>query len=188
MATLIAAAMSSLDSDLNAMAAVVVSDLYQRLRPQSSDRRCLFVGKSAVVLLGIASVLLALQWTRIEDESFVEFMITMAMIVTGGILGLFALGILFRWTTARGAYLGIFACLVFILWATVTTIKLPGTEVPVVDLGPYNYTLSPLLIGVLGHVVLVLVGMAASVFLGGPTPDTAGLTLGDAIASQSKSD
>jgi len=188
LATLIAAAMSSLDSDLNAMAAVVVSDFYQRLRPQSSDRRCLFVGKSAVVLLGIASVLLALQWTRIEDESFVEFMVTMAMIVTGGILGLFALGILFRWTTARGAYLGILACLAFLLWATVTTIKLPDTEVPVVDLGAYNYTLSPLLIGVLGHVVLVLVGLAASVLLGGPKPDTAGLTLSDAIASQSRSD
>ena len=187
LAALIAAAMSSLDSDLSAMATVAVSDFYQRLRPQSSDLRRLFVGKCAVVLLGVVSILLALQWTRIKDESLVEFMVTMAMIATGGILGLFALGFLFRWTTARGAYVGILACLVWTLWATLTTKGLPGTEGRVVDL-PYNYALSPFMIGVLGHVVLVLVGMVASVLLGGPRPETAGLTLSDAIASQSRSE
>ena len=181
LAALIAAAMSSLDSDLNAMATVVVSDFYDRLRPQASDRRRLFIGKIAVVLLGIASIVMALQWSKVEDASFVEFMITVAMIVTGGMLGLFALGMLFRWTTTRGAYAGIVACILFTLWATLTTITLPWTTSAVLDLGPYNYMLSPFLIGVLGHVVLVLVGMAGSVCLGGPKKDTTRLTIYDAI-------
>ncbi|MCH2213395.1 MAG: hypothetical protein MK110_19005 [Fuerstiella sp.] len=133
LAAWIAAAMSSLDSDLNPAAQVVVSDFYGRLRPQVSDRHRLFTGKLSVILLGVASVVLALQWTQLEDPSLVEFMITMAMIVTGGILGLFAPGILFPWTTARGAYLGIRACSIFTLWATLTTITLPGKDLPVFD-------------------------------------------------------
>jgi SSS family solute:Na+ symporter len=188
LAALIAAAMSSLDSDLNAMASIAVSDFYGRFRPQASDRRRLFIGKIAVVLFGVASILLALQWTRIEDPSFVEFMMTMAMIVTGGILGLFALGMLFRWTTARGAHMGILACLLFTLWATLTTMTLPGTEVPVVDMGRFNYSLSPFLIGVLGHVILVLVGLAVSALQRGAPPETTGLTLMDAIKRRSNTD
>ncbi len=188
LAALIAAAMSSLDSDLNAMASVAVSDFYERFCPQAFDSQRLLVGKGCVVLFGAASIVLALQWTQIEDPSLVEFMMTMSMIVTGGILGLFALGMLFRWTTARGAYLGILACLLFTLWATLTTIRLPGTEVPVVNLERFNYSLSPFLIGVLGHVILVVVGLVASAFKKGPAPDTTGLTLSDVIASRRRSD
>ena len=112
--------------------------------------------------LGVASILLALQWTRIADASLVEFSITMGMIVTGGILGLFALGMLFRWTTARGAYAGILACIALTGWAKLTQLKLPSSEVPVLNLGALNYTLSPLLIGVFGHLLLVLVGLLVS--------------------------
>ena len=164
LATLIAAAMSSLDSDLNALATVVVNDFYTRLRPKSTDRQQLRVGRCSVVVLGVVSILLALQWTRISNASLIEFAVTMAMLVTGGILGLFALGIVSPGTSARGAYAGIVACLLFTGWATLTQVSLPGSNVPVMDLGAFNYTLSPLLIGVFGHVLLLLVGMIASVF------------------------
>lgn len=188
LAALVAAAMSSLDSDLNAMATVAVSDFYGRWRPDAADRNRLFVGKSCVVLFGVVSILLALRWTQIEDPSLVEFMMTMAMIVTGGLLGLFALGMLFHWTTARGAYAGILSCLLFTVWATLTTIRLPGEAGPIVDLGRFNYSLSPFLIGVLGHVLLVIVGLIASALAGGTRAASNGLTLRDAIASRRKSD
>ena len=181
LAALIAAAMSSLDSDLNAMATVVVGDFHERIDPQASDRRRLFVGKCAVVVTGVASILLALQWTRLGNPSLVETMMTMAMIVTGGLLGLFALGMLFRWTTARGAYAGIASCLLFTAWATLT-----NNDSQVLDLGRFNYSLSPFLIGVLGHLVLVGVGLAGSVLLGGTRQDTTGLTIMDAIATRAK--
>ena len=54
LAALIAAAMSSLDSDLNAMATVAVSDFGQHLWPETSDRGSLLVGRFVVVLFGIA--------------------------------------------------------------------------------------------------------------------------------------
>ena len=165
LAALIAAAMSSLDSDLNALATVVVNDFFGRLRPRASDSRRLLAGRISVVGLGAASILLALQWTRIDSASLVEFSLTMTMIFTGGILGLFALGMLFRWTLARGAYLGILACLLFTGWATLTRLRLPGSAEPILDLGSFNCTLSLWLTGVLGHLVLVAVAMAASLIL-----------------------
>ena len=105
------------------------------------------------------------QWTRIGNASLVEFSLTMTMIFTGGILGLFALGMLFRWTLAKGAYLGILACLLFTGWATLTRLRLPGSAEPILDLGSFNCTLSLWLTGVLGHFVLVSVAMAASLIL-----------------------
>ena len=172
LAALIAAAMSSLDSDLNSLATVVVNDFFGKLRPRASESLRLLVGRISVVGLGAASILLALQWTRIDSASLVEFSLTMTMIFTGGILGLFAVGMLFRWTLAGGAYLGILACLLFTAWATLTQVRLPGSAGPILDLGSLNCTLSLWLTGVLGHLVLVSVAMAASLILrrsgGGP--------------------
>ncbi len=165
LAALIAAAMSSLDSDLNSLATVVVNDFFGKLRPRASESLRLLAGRISVVGLGAASILLALQWTRIDSASLVEFSLTMTMIFTGGILGLFALGMLFRWTLARGAYLGILACLLFTAWATLTQVRLPGSTEPILDLGSFNCTLSLWLTGVLGHLVLVAVAMAASLIL-----------------------
>ncbi len=166
LAALIAAAMSSLDSDLNAMATVVVNDFFARIQPEASDQRQLWVGKCSVVVLGVASILLALQWTKISSPSLVEFFFAVSMIVTGGILALFALGMLFQWTTTTGAYAGIVACMLFTSWATLTHVELPSTGARILDLGSFNYTWSPVLIGVLGHLVLVTVGLSASRILG----------------------
>ena len=165
LAALIAAAMSSLDSDLNSLATVVVNDFFGKLRPRASERLRLLAGRISVVGLGAASILLALQWTRIDSASLVEFSLTMTMIFTGGILGLFALGMLFRWTLAGGAYLGILACLLFTAWATLTQVRLPGSAEPILDLGSFNCTLSLWLTGILGHLVLVAVAMGASLVL-----------------------
>lgn len=165
LAALIAAAMSSLDSDLNSLATVVVNDFFGKLRPRASDSQRLLVGRISVIGLGIASILLALQWTRIDNISLVEFSLTMSMIFTGGTLGLFALGMLWRWTLARGAYLGILACLLFTAWATLTQVKLPASTEPILDLGSFNCTLSLWLTSVLGHFVLVSVAMLASFIL-----------------------
>jgi len=178
LAALMAAAMSCLDSDLNSLATVVVNDFYARLWPDSSDRRRLLVGKVVVVLLGAASILLAQQWIGIE--AMIRLSFTLAGILTGGILGLFALGLLFRRTTARGAYAGILACTLFSSWATLTRLDLPPHNTPLIDLGTYNYKLSPYLIGIIGHVLLLLVGLLASALLGGPKPDVTSLTVWNA--------
>ncbi len=166
LAALVAAAMSSLDSDLNSVAAVVVQNFYRRFRPRSTDRQQLAVGRSSVVVVGLASILMAQQWIGIE--SFVEFGVGLASVFSGGMVGLFGLGVLFRRATATGAYAGIAACVLLTGWATLTRIRLPEMEAPFLNLGPYNYTWVPVLIGILANLALVGVGLAVSL-LGGST-------------------
>lgn len=164
-AALLAAAMSSLDSDLNSMATVIVDDFYGRLRPKSSDKQRLFVGRLAVTILGILSIVFSQLWIGIGTA--MEFAVQLFSIATAGMLGLFALGALSKRANAKGAFVGIVACALFTAWATLTSVKLPAIDHVLLDLGRFNYSWHPLLIGVLNHVILFVVGLAASAVFGG---------------------
>jgi SSS family solute:Na+ symporter len=145
-AALAAAAMSSLDSDLNSMATVIVDDYYARLRPGASDRQQLWVGRLAVALLGIFAIVFSLVWIGIGTA--MEFGVQLFSIATAGMLGLFALGALTKRANAKGALVGILACIAFTAWATFTSVRLPALDRVLLDLGPFNYGFNPYLIGV----------------------------------------
>ena len=92
-AALIAAAMSSLDSDLNCLSAVVVEDYYKRAKPDATDRQCLLIGKLTVVAAGVTSVLIAVALVTTEGTALsLAFLIT--SIISGGLAGLFFLAFL----------------------------------------------------------------------------------------------
>jgi SSS family solute:Na+ symporter len=177
LSALAAAAMSSLASDLNSLGTVIAEDFYGRLKQESTDRQQLVVGKITILLFGLASIILAQQWIGIQ--SFVETMATLLSIVTGGMLGLFILGLFFRRVTDRGAYAGILGCILFTVWATVTTDKIPHLERSLIDLGPFNYPIIPYTIGIFNQVIVVVVGLLGSLVLGGPKRNIAGLTIWD---------
>jgi len=160
-AALLAAAMSSLDSDLNSMATVIVDDYYARLRPKSSDQQRLWLGRVAVATLGVLAIVFSQLWIGIGTA--LEFGVQLFSIATAGMLGLFALGALTKRANAKGAMVGIAACIVFTAWATLTSIKIPALHDRVLlDLGPLNYGWHPFLIGVFNHVILFIVGWVAS--------------------------
>jgi SSS family solute:Na+ symporter len=161
-AALMAAAMSSLDSDLNSMATVIVDDYYARLRPHSTDRQRLWLGRMAVALLGIMAIVFSQLWIGIGTA--MEFGVQLFSIATAGMLGLFALGALTKRANARGALVGIVACVLFMAWATFTSVKLPALDRVLLDFGRFNYKLHPILIGVFSHVILFVVGFGASLF------------------------
>ncbi len=175
LSALAAAAMSSVASDLNSLGTVVVEDFYARLNIRSTDRQQLLVGKIMISVFGIASIVLAQQWIGVQ--AFVETMITLLSIVTGGMLGLFMLGLLFPSATARGAYVGIVAAVLFTIWGTLTTDKMPFFDKALIDLGSLNYPLIPFTIGIFNHLIVVLVGYGMSFVMGGPAPKVDGLTL-----------
>ena len=179
LAALLAASMSSIDSHLNAIALVVVNDFYVRLRPESKDKQRLLLGKTVVLFFGVSSIIMAQQWIGVK--SVIELSIIVGTMIPGGILGLFSLGFLFRWTTTRGAYIAIAITILFNSWAAFTRITLPGMETPLLDFGRFNYTLSPFVIGIFSHFVLMGAGMLASILAGGPRPDTKDLTFWDVL-------
>ena len=166
-AALLAAAMSSLDSDLNSMATVIVDDFYARFRPQSADAQRLWVGRMAVAVLGLLAILFSQLWIGLGTA--MEFGVQLFSIATAGMLGLFALGALTRRANAKGAMIGIGACILFTAWATLTSVKLPALDRILLDLGPLNYPLHPFLIGVFNHTILFTVGLGASILLGRKT-------------------
>jgi SSS family solute:Na+ symporter len=163
-AALLAAAMSSLDSDLNSLATVIVDDFYARFRPESDDRRRLRVGRIAVTILGVMAIVFSQLWIGIG--SAMQFAVDLFSIATAGMLGLFALGALTKTANAKGAMIGIVACVIFTAWATFTSVKLPALKGVLLDLGPLNYPLHPFLIGIFNHAILFIVGWTASLWVG----------------------
>jgi solute:Na+ symporter, SSS family len=159
-AALLAAAMSSLDSDLNSMATVIVEDFYSRFRPESSDVRRLFIGRLTVAILGVLAIVFSQLWIGIGTA--MEFAVQLFSIATAGMLGLFALGALTKRANAKGAFVGIIACVVFTAWATLTSVKLPAINHVLLDLGSFNFPWNPFLIGIINHAVLFVVGWFAS--------------------------
>jgi SSS family solute:Na+ symporter len=94
-----------------------------------------------------------------------ERVVTIASILSGGMLGLFFLGFLTTRATRGGCYAGIVACLLFTAWGTMTEPKNHFF-----DLG-FNFDMNPILIGLFGHAILFGVGYAWSIAFGGHRPD-----------------
>jgi len=90
------------------------------------------------------------------------------LVILLGIVVLFA-----RTPNARGALVGIAACVVFTAWATFTSVKLPALNRELIDLGPFNYRLHPFLIGIFNHIIVFVVGLAASLWFARNSASTA---------------
>jgi SSS family solute:Na+ symporter len=165
LAALIAAAMSSLDSDLNCLAAVGVEDYYRRFRPQATDKQCLNVGRWIVVVSGVFAIAVAMGYIAAEGKNALAVVFSLYAIFSGGIVGLFALAFLTRRANRQGLYIGIAACVLFTAYAVLTSQSFPlGGWTLDLDLGPWNYTHHGYMIGVYSHIVLFVVGYLASFF------------------------
>jgi len=170
---LVAAAISTLDADLNCLAAVAVEDYYARFKRQATDRSKLVVGKLVVVACGVASLLIASLYIRLGGEGVLGIVFNLYAIFSGGIVGLFLLGLLTRRANRQGVFVGIVACVIFTAWATLTSMQIPtaaGGKALVLDLGPYNFTHHTYMLGVYSHLILFGVGYVASLFFPAGNP------------------
>jgi SSS family solute:Na+ symporter len=165
-AAILAAAMSTVSSDLASVSTVVTTDYFANFLPNTSERARLLFGRCMVAVGGLFAAGSAILLIPEKGAAPVmERAIVIAAILSGGTLGLFCLGFLTRRATRRGAYVGMASCLVFTAWAVATE---PRQRM--LDLG-FNFEMNPILIGFLGHVVLFVTGYVASLALGGYRPD-----------------
>jgi len=177
-AAALAAAMSSLDSSINAVAAVGVTDIYRRLIvPGRDDRHYLRVAwlLSAVagaLMVGGAIVLLDAEKKTIQDTTMIVY-----GLIAGGLLGLYLLGFLTRRGNALAAWAGIAATTAFTLWTLVARLVpegLPGWLQLPFDM---YYT------SMIGNLLMFVIGYAAgTVFTGDAAwqAKIAGWTMGGA--------
>ncbi|MDT0677586.1 sodium:solute symporter [Autumnicola musiva] len=161
---LISAAISSLDSDLNCLSAVGVEDYYRRFKPHSTDADRVKMGKILVVLSGLIAIGIATIYVYTDDEGVLSIVFMLYAIFSGGLAGMFLLGLLVKRANKKGAYIGIITCILYTGYAilTSTTIGSGAEERLLLDLGSLNYTQHKYMLGVYSHLILFFVGWAAS--------------------------
>lgn len=158
LAAALAAGMSSLDSSINSISTVIVVDLYRRhFNKDKTDPHYLLVAKSVATVATIimtlgAYALITVNNTTLQDTAFV-----LTSIFTGGILGLFALGLLTTKGDVRSVWAGISCTLLFTIWCLLQQKGL----VPELLKMPFHlyYT------GLIGNVVMFALGYGLVLFL-----------------------
>ena len=168
---LLAAAISSLDSDLNCLAAVGVDDFYSKFRPEASDMKKLKAGKFFVVLSGIGAILVAISYVSAGNKGVLGIVFMLYAIFSGGIVGIFLLGIFVPRTNKEGINIGIAACVLFTAYALLSSTSIGSGENKslILDLGDLNFTQHKYMLGVYSHIILIFVGWLASYLF--PKPD-----------------
>jgi len=104
-----AAAMSSLDSSMNSVAAAVTTDFYRRFKRDASDRSCLRLARWVTVIIGVLGTAFALAMVQWNIKSLWDQYATVLGLFMGGLAGLFVLAIFTRrpgGAAAVGALLG----------------------------------------------------------------------------------
>lgn len=108
-AAVFAASMSSLDSSMNSVATVITTDFFRRLRPLSSEAAYLKTARGITIGIGILGTGLALMMSSWGISSLWDQFNLIVGLFTGGLGGVFVLGIFFRRATGSGALLGLLA-------------------------------------------------------------------------------
>jgi SSS family solute:Na+ symporter len=172
-AAMISAAICSLSADLNSLAAVGVEDYYKKFRKDRPDKVYLRAGKSLVVISGIISIVIAMLYVNAGSEGVLGIIFTLYAIFSGGIVGVFLLGLLSARANRQGINIALIVCILFTAYAflTSTAIGLGEHKTLLLDLGRYNFTHHKLMLGVYSHLIVIGVGYVASLFFPKPELD-----------------
>ncbi len=163
---LIAAAISTLNADLNCLSAICVEDYYLRFKQNSSEKRKMLMSKLFVILAGLGTIGIALFYVKAGSEGVLGTIFALYAIFSGGIAGMFLLGIFSRRANMKGLYFGIGASVLFTAYALLTSTPVfwGDQERLLLNLGSLNFTHHEYMIGVYSHLLLFGVGYIASLF------------------------
>mgnify|MGYP001472532152 CR=1 FL=1 len=155
---LLAAALSTLDSSINASAATVTNDFYRRFRSsQRDEKHYLYVGRVMSVVFSAIMIGVALIIHAMRTETLMDVQTVVYPVVTAGLLSLFLLGFM----TVR---VGSAAALI----ATVSTVLLVGVwTFLITETGKQQFPqlvgiIHPFWVGVIPHIFLIVFGYALS--------------------------
>jgi SSS family solute:Na+ symporter len=163
---LIAAAFSSLDSELNSISSVVTEDFYSRFRKNTTDVQRLLFGKVVVVVAGLIALGIATAYTWIGSGGALAVVFSLYAIFSGGIAGMFLLGLLSKRANKNGLYVGIAVCVLFTGYAVLTSTPINNNLL--LDLGDWNFRHHKYMLGVYSHLIVLGVGYIASFFFRSP--------------------
>jgi SSS family solute:Na+ symporter len=170
LSAMISAAVCSLSADLNSLAAVGVEDYYKKARPHHTDKHYLKASRMIVVFSGILTILIGIFYVNAGSEGVLGIIFTLYAIFSGGIVGIFLLGLFSARANRQGINIAIITCILFTAYAFLTSTKigLGENKKLLLDLGTYNFTHDKLMLGVYSHLVVIAVGYVASLFFPKP--------------------
>jgi SSS family solute:Na+ symporter len=152
-ASVFAAAMSTISSSLNSSATIILSDFYRRyLVREPTERQSMRVLYGATIVWGVGGTLIALAMTRVP--SALDAWWLLSGIFAGGVLGLFLLGFISRRVSDRAAIIGVLAGIVVILWMSLSPRLAVWPEA-------WRSSFHGFLVIVFGTLTILVVGLAA---------------------------
>jgi SSS family solute:Na+ symporter len=147
---ILAAAMSTISSGMNASATVFTEDIYKRfINKSSTNRQTLRVLFISTAVFGIVGIIAGIG--MIGVESILDVWWQLSGIFAGGMLGLFLLGLISKKAGNKEAVLAVIAGVLVILWMTFSYLLPAEYEM-------LKYPLHANMIIVVGTLVIYLVG------------------------------
>jgi SSS family solute:Na+ symporter len=122
-ASIFAAGMSTISTSYNSAATVFLTDYYQRFfKRAATDKEGMRVLYISSLVISMCGIIIAI--AMINVKSALDAWWKLASIFSGGMLGLFLLGVLSRQKNSLGAIVGVAAGLGVILWMSLSKILL----------------------------------------------------------------
>jgi len=154
-ASIFAAGMSTISTSFNSSATVFLTDYYNKyFKKNASDKegmKVLYISSAVISILGIAIAI-----AMINVKSALEAWWKLASIFSGGMLGLFLLGVLSKSKNVIGPILGTIAGILVILWLSLSGVLFGENSV-----GNSFHTYLTI---VIGTIVIFLIGFLTSLF------------------------
>lgn len=155
-ASVFAAGMSTVSTSVNGTATIVLNDYYKRyIHPDANNKKSMGVLYASSLIFGVLGVAVAL--AMISVKSALDAWWGLASIFSGGMLGLFLLGVLARKAKNVDAAIGVIIGVLLILWMSLSPIYFTeGLWLKLQSGFHTNFTI------VLGTTVIFLVGFLFS--------------------------
>jgi solute:Na+ symporter, SSS family len=113
-AAVLAAAMSSLDSSINAIATLSIVDVYRRhLVKNKTDAHYLRAAQCIAIAASVLMIVVALWYTTLDVKTFQDMGFVLAALLSCGIFGLFMLGFLTTWGDGRAIGVGVLVTMLY---------------------------------------------------------------------------
>ncbi len=120
-AGIFSAAMSSISSSLNSVSTAYCNDFYSHFKPKVKDKKLLRIARIATIATGILGVLLALWMASSNIKSLWDQFYRFLGLFTGGLGGMFLLGMLTKRANATGTLIGLVISALLIWYVSVYT-------------------------------------------------------------------
>ena len=124
-ASIFAAGMSTVSTSVSSAATIILTDYYKPLTNNTSERRQVFVLRLSSAVVGIIGIFVAI--AMLSVESIIDAWWKLSSIFSGGMLGLFLLGIIPRKINKMAALAGCVTGIAVIAWISLAGLyDLPG--------------------------------------------------------------